>query len=346
MKKRMIIMVLIAAFAVSMLMGCSGDSTENKAENEVENDTYKVGFALMNLENAVWQTMVNGMEAGAEELGNVEFQVYNGNNDAATQITNIENMITMGYDAIIIHAFDTEAFADVTQQALDAGIVVCAYDDVIRDAATGEELDYQFTFLCSNYDIGYNVGKMAAEWTKATFEGEEDIEFGLLWMPEFEYHWTRREGMEAAINEIDPRIKIVDDQNGYDVAAGATACEVWLQSYPNMKGVVACGDGPLLGYCEAWAAAGKDIKDPEFGMFGNDGVDDAIDHIYEGAILRGDVGLDVYNGGSDVVKQCVAEITGEGAEDVVMPMFNVTADTVQEWMSDEMLYHGVYSKTK
>lgn len=330
MKKRT---VLLSALAVSMIAGCAASAEE---------EPYKVGFALMNLENAVWQTMCNGMAAGAEEMG-VEFQVFNGNDDVATQISNIENMITMGYDAIIIHAFDTEAFADVTQQALDQGIVICAYDDVIRNAETGEELDYNFTFLCSNYDIGYNVGKMAAEWTKATFEGDEDIEFGLLWMPEFEYHHTRREGMEAAIAEIDPRIKIVDDQNGYDVATGATACEVWLQSHPDLKGVLAGGDGPLLGYCEAWAAAGKDITDGTFGMFGNDGVDDAIDYIYEDAILRGDVALDVYNGGSDVVKACVLEIEGGEAEDVVMPMFNATRDTVEEWMANEMLYHGKYS---
>ncbi len=307
-------------------------------------DTTKVGFALMNLENPVWQTMCQGMQSGADEAG-VEFQVFNGNDDVATQVSNIENMITMGFDAIIVHAFDTEAFADVTQKALDAGIVICAYDDVIRNAETGEELDYDFTFLCSNYDIGYNVGKMAAEWTKETFEGEEDIEFGLLWMPEFEYHHTRREGIEAAIAEIDPRIKIVDDQNGYSVETGATACEVWLQSHPELKGVVACGDGPLLGYCEAWVAAGKDIADPEFGMFGNDGVDDAIDYIYEDAILRGDVALDVYNGGADVVRACVKQINGEEAEDIVMPMFNATKGTVEEWMSNEMLYHGKYSES-
>ena len=329
------IVALLLAFTLLLGVNLSVYAQEN---------SYKIGFALMTLENPIWQTMVNGMQAGADELGNVEFQVFNGNSDVATQITNIENMITMGYDAIIIHVFNTEAFADVTQQALDAGIVICGYDDFIRNAETDESLNYQFNFLCSNYDIGYRVGQMAAEWTRAAFEEERDISFGLLWNPEFEFHWERRAGMEAAIAEIDPRIKIVDDQSGIDVAAGATACEVWLQSHPELKGVVACGDGPLLGYCEAWAAAGMDLKAPNFGMFGNDGVDDAIDHIYEGSILRGDVALDVFNGGSEVIKACVTWLEGGETEDVIMPMFNATAATVSEWISNEALYHGQYGK--
>lgn len=348
MKKKVFCLVAAAVLGLSLLSGCAKQEKAKGSEESSEpstgtEETYKVGFALMNLENPVWQTMVKGMEAGAEEAG-VEFQVFGANDDVATQITNIENMITMGYDAIIVHAFDTEAFADVTKKALDAGIVICGYDDVIRDGATGEEVDYQFKWLCDNYEIGHRVGQMAAEWTKATFEGDDEIPFGLLWTPEFEYHHDRRQGMEDAFSEIDPRIVIVDDQPGYDTEAGAEACEAWLQSYPDMKGVVACGDGPLLGYCEAWTAAGQDIKNPEFGMFGNDGVDDAIDRIYEESILRGDVALDVYSGGSDIVKACVTWIKGGTTEDFVMPMFNATIDTVGEWMANEMLYHGKYSE--
>lgn len=329
--KRLLALVLTIMLVLSV---CTFASAEEKI---------KVGFALMNSENPVWQTMCKGMQSGADEVG-ASFQVFDANSDVQTQITNIENMITMGYNAIIVHVFNTEAFADVTQKALDAGIVICSYDDIVRDSVTNEPLKYQFDFLCSNYEIGYRVGQMAAEWSKATFEGTDDIPFGLLWNPEFEYHHERRQGMEDAIAAIDPRIKIVDDQAGIDTATGADACEAWLISQPDLKGVVACGDGPLLGYLEAWTAAGKAIDDPNFGMFGNDGVDDAIDAIYENTILRGDVALDVYNGGAEVVKACVTWVNGGTADSIVMPMFNATKATVDEWMSNTMLYHGKYAK--
>lgn len=328
--KKLLALILVVALALSVV-AISG------AED------YKVGFVLMNLENPVWQTMVKGMESGAEKLG-IGFQALGANNDVATQIQNIENMIIQGYNAIIVQAWDTEAFADVTKQALAEGIVICGYDDVIRDGETGELVDYQFKWLCSNEEIGYNVGKMAAEWTKATFEGDEEIAFGLLWCPEFEYHHDRLNGMKKAIEEIDPRINIVVDMSGSTTEAGAEACEAWLIAHPELKGVVACGDGPLLGYCEAWTAAGNDIADPNFGMFGNDGVDDAIDVIYEDGILRGDVALDVYNGGAEIVEACMTWVQGGTTGDFVIPMFNATKDTVGEWMSNPMLYHGKYAK--
>ena len=248
---------------------------------------YKVGFALQTLEVAVWQRMVNGMEAAAADLG-VEFQCMVANSDVSKQIANIENMISMGYDAIIVHVFDTQAFADVVQSALDAGIIICAYDDTIVDASTGEALDYQFSFVCDNYEIGYRVGTMAAEWTLATFDDSyETLQFGCLWHPEYKLQWDRVDGIKAALAELDPRVEIVEELEGLLV---------------------------------------------------EDGVQDAIDMVAAGQIIRGDVGLDVYNGGYQTVEACVAWLNGETTEDVIMPMINVTEDSASEWINDPTLY--------
>lgn len=315
---------------------CTSMTTVISAEENANND-YKVGFCLQSMDVAVWNTMSEGMKAKAEELG-VGYDCQVANNDVATQIANIENMIAQGYDAIIIHAFDREAFSDVVKEALEEGVVICAYDDNIIDPSTGEPVDYQLTFLCDNYEIGYRVGKMAAEWTKATFPDEEKLQFGLLCHREFQYQWDRVEGIEAAIQEFDPRIEIVEELEGLVIEDGVAAAETWMQSYPDMKGVVATNDTALLGYSEAWTAAGNDIKDGNFGMFGNDGVKDAIDLVADDAILRGDVGLDVYNGGAQALEACVKVLNGEDAENVVMPMVDVTVDTADEWKADENLY--------
>jgi len=315
--------------------GTNADATTSTTNTE--SDTYKIGFALQTLEVAVWQRMVNGMEQAAKDK-NVEFTCFVANSDVAKQIANIENMISMSYDAIIVHVFDTQAFADVVQEALDAGIVICAYDDVIVNAATDENLDYQFSFVCDNYEIGYRVGTMCAEWTKATFDTEEPLEVGCLWHPEYQLQWDRVEGMKAALAEKDPRVKIVEELEGLLVEDGVKAAETWIQTYPNMVGVVATNDTCLQGFSEAWAAAGKDLSDPLFGMFGNDGVQDAIDMVAAGQIIRGDVGLDVYNGGYETVEACITWIEGGSTEDIIMPMINVTYDSAEEWTSDPNLY--------
>lgn len=326
-----------AAILTTAAMCASMPMMVNAEENEKPGEGYKVGFCLQSMDVAVWNTMSEGMKARAEELG-AEYNCQVANNDVATQIANIENMVAQGYDAIIIHAFDREAFADVVKEALDQGVVICAYDDNIIDASTGEPVDYQLTFLCDNYEIGYRVGTMAAEWTKETFPDEEKIQFGLLCHREFQYQWDRVEGMEAAIAEIDPRIEIVEELEGLVIEDGVAAAETWIQSYPDMKGVVATNDTALMGFSEAWTAAGKDLHDETFGMFGNDGVKDGIDLVADGTILRGDVGLDVYNGGADALEACIKVLNGEEAENVIMPMINVTVDTADEWKADENLY--------
>ncbi len=347
----------LALTMTAALAGCSSKpavpaeteapgQTEEAAETEAEAEApasgeagqkWKVGFALESMDVAVWNTMSEGMAAKAEELG-VDYTCMTANNDVATQIANIENMITQGYNAIIIHSFDREAFADIVNKAIAAGIVICAYDDEIIDAATGEPCKYPITFLCDNYEIGRRVGTMACEWALEKYPDEEEIQMGLLWHHEFEYQQDRVRGMKDVIAELDPRITIVDEQEGLVVEDGVAAAEAWLQAYPNLKGVLATNDTCLLGFSEAWVAAGRDIKDDTFGMWGNDGVADAIDIVAEGGIIRGDVGLDVYNGGADALAACVAILNGESAESVVMPMINVTEETAAEWMADENLY--------
>lgn len=162
--KKIIALALSALLILSLFTGCTTktDTTtpandkpaaqpeQSETDATASTDPYKVGFALQTLEVAVWQRMVNGMQAAADESG-IAFKCLVANSDVATQISNIENMIAMDYDAIIVHVFDTQAFADVVQQALDKGIVVCAYDDAIVDPASGENLKYQFSFVCDKW---------------------------------------------------------------------------------------------------------------------------------------------------------------------------------------------------
>lgn len=302
-------------------------------------EKYKIGFALKSMDVAVWNTMSEGMADEAEKLG-VEYTCMVANNDVATQVSNIENMIAQNYDAIIIHAFDKQAFATVVNEAIEKGIVICAYDDNIIDPATGEPCLYPLSFLCDNYQIGYRVGTMAAEWTLEQFPDETgDLEFGVLWHREFEYQQARLAGIQDAIAEKDPRIKLVNEQEGLVTEDGVKACEAWTQSFPNLKGVLATNDTCLLGYAQAWQAAGKDMKDDNFGMFGNDGVNDAIDMVAEGTILRGDVGLNVYDGGAMAVLACVKQLDGVETESVILPMVDVTSENAEEdWISQPTLY--------
>ena len=69
--------------------------------------------------------------------------------DIPNQLAQIENMITKGVDALVIAAIDGTTLSDALQQAADQGIIVIAYDRLIRDS---ENVDYYATF--DNFQVG------------------------------------------------------------------------------------------------------------------------------------------------------------------------------------------------
>jgi putative multiple sugar transport system substrate-binding protein len=77
------------------------------------------------------------------------------NNDVATQVSQLENMITKGAKVLIIASIDGTALKGVLQQAADADVVVIAYDRLIRD-----------TLNCNYYTSfdNYLVGKLQGDF--------------------------------------------------------------------------------------------------------------------------------------------------------------------------------------
>uniref|UniRef100_UPI003A851AE9 substrate-binding domain-containing protein n=1 Tax=Streptomyces sp. 4F14 TaxID=3394380 RepID=UPI003A851AE9 len=62
-----------------------------------------------------------------------------GEDDPDQQVSQIENMITQGVDALIVAAIDNKSLGNVMQQAKDADIPVISYDRLILGT---ENVDY------------------------------------------------------------------------------------------------------------------------------------------------------------------------------------------------------------
>ena len=86
--------------------------------------------------------------------------------DIPTQVSQVENMITKGAEALIIAAIDGTTLSEVLQTAADADIPVIAYDRLIRES---ENVDYYATF------DNFLVGQQQA-WTVLNGLGLTDLE--------------------------------------------------------------------------------------------------------------------------------------------------------------------------
>ena len=75
----------------------------------------KVGFAFYNLSNPVWAELVEEAQTYGKEKG-LGVTYVDAGEDSATQISQIENFIQSGMDAICILAVDVEAVEPVAKK--------------------------------------------------------------------------------------------------------------------------------------------------------------------------------------------------------------------------------------
>ncbi|GAB3205059.1 multiple monosaccharide ABC transporter substrate-binding protein [Marinactinospora thermotolerans] len=133
----------LLAGAALLLSSCAvGDAARTSGENGT------VGIAMPTQSSERWVDDGANMVEHFEELGYGADLQY-AEDVVETQVSQIENMITKGVDALVIAAIDGEALTDVLQQAADQDIPVISYDRLIRGT---EHVDYYATF--DNFQVG------------------------------------------------------------------------------------------------------------------------------------------------------------------------------------------------
>ena len=167
MKKKLVSGLLCAAMSVSLLAGCGSDPTANKASSapaassavasEAPASTAaastaaasttaaaggKVGVAMPTKDLQRWNQDGSNMQKQLEAAGyTVDLQYAN--NDVATQVSQIENMIANGDQILVVASIDGSSLGTVLAQAKEQNIPVIAYDRLIMDT---DAVSYYATF--------------------------------------------------------------------------------------------------------------------------------------------------------------------------------------------------------
>ncbi|WP_460776242.1 multiple monosaccharide ABC transporter substrate-binding protein [Microbacterium sp. GXF7504] len=140
--------ILLTAAAVSVsalaLAGCSNAGGDSSGGG----DGGLIGVAMPTKSSERWIQDGNAVKEQLEAAGfSVDLQYAE--DDIPTQVSQIENMITKGAEALIIASIDGTTLSEVLQNAADADIPVIAYDRLIRDS---ENVDYYASF--DNFVVG------------------------------------------------------------------------------------------------------------------------------------------------------------------------------------------------
>src|SRR5947199_1746752 len=131
-----------------LALALAGAATMASAITASAQDKATVGIAMPTKSSARWIDDGNNMVKTLKERGyNTDLQYAE--DDIPNQLSQIENMVTKGAKVLVIAAIDGTTLSDVLKQARDRGIIVIAYDRLIRDTPN---VDYYATF--DNFQVG------------------------------------------------------------------------------------------------------------------------------------------------------------------------------------------------
>lgn len=266
MRKKILALLMTAAMIMG-LSGCTiitidGENSDGK-NSAVYEGNGSIGLAISTMNNPFFVSLAEGAKE-ASEKEDVSLITVDAGNDAAKQVSDVEDLISKNVSVLIVNPVDSDAIAPAVKDAVEKGVKVISVDRVVN----GVEVDCQ---IASDNIQG---AKMATEYLiELIGEGAEVAE--IQGTPGASATIDRGEGFHEA---ADTQLQVVASQTAnFSRAEGLTVMENMLQSSGNIKGVFAHNDEMALGALEAIAASGKDIK-----VVGFDATDDAVTAVKAG----------------------------------------------------------------
>lgn len=270
-RKKLTALLLTTAMTIGMLVGCGSSNTSSDSTSQPAASTDTKGDELAETETEVaettsedapyivflegtdansWRTQCeNVMQEQADKYiasGDIsKYKLFVANNDATTQIQQMEQAIQDGAGAIIINPVSTTGLTATIDKATKAGIKVFSIDQHITHPD-----------VISITNDQYKWAKIQAEWFVEEIDGKGNI-----------YVMNAIQGApasdirEQAFNDVlskYPDIKVLASDYGmWDEGKGKEIMTQWLATNKDYDAVL-CQDGIAVGILEAVEAAGAD----------------------------------------------------------------------------------------
>ena len=248
-------------------------AAEEPAE-EASGDHFVIGYAQRATDVAYTIAMMEDNQAyAAENYPEIEFLNTDAHNDAATQASNIEDLIAAGVDLIMVSPLTEDGLTDAVQEAMNAGIPVVTMDREVL-------CDVTCKVVADNYEMGVMAADKLADMMN--YEGNVIEVCGTVGASAT---LGRQGGFEDRMAEAYPNIKIIDSKDcDYNSANAATYMEDMLQKYGEgeIQAIYAHNDVMAYGAIETLAAAGRD--DEGILVCGMDGEEAAFQMVKDGTM--------------------------------------------------------------
>jgi ribose transport system substrate-binding protein len=203
-----------------------------------------IGLSISTLDNPYFVALRDGARAEARARS-MRLITVDAQNDAARQISNVEDLIQRKVSVILLNPTDSDAVASVVKEADAAGIRVISLDRAVNGATVSVQ-------VASNNVGG---GEMAANFLLNKLGGKGNL-VELVGIPGSSAARERGKGFDEVIR-AHPGVTLVAEQPAnFDRAQGLVVMENILQRDRNIQGVFAQNDEMALGAATALDEAG------------------------------------------------------------------------------------------
>ena len=205
----------------------------------------KIGLAVPNLQADFFNQIKLGVEGYAGKLG-IEVIVVDAKNDTATQVSQVQDLITQGIDAFIYIPAGAAAAAVPTRLARAEGIPVINVDRE-PDGEPGDTVIYGENVLSAYQVCSHIIGLAGGEGKMVIVHGQKGT------TPEVQ----RFQGCKRAIDE-NPGIELVAQQwsQMWSPDEGFSIAQNMLQAHPDVKVIFGQADALAMGAAKAVEVAG------------------------------------------------------------------------------------------
>lgn len=252
----------LVLIVLALVLGCS---SKEKAEKP------KIAVVVSSLNNPWFVMLAESAAENARKLG-YEAKIFDSQNNPAIESDNFENLISSGYDAILLNPTDSDGSISSILKAKTAGIPVFCMDREVNadDAATSQ-------ILSDNYSGCVAIG---IEFVKELKEKGKYVE--IIGLVGDNNTWARSGGFHSVVDNF-PNLKMVAQQSGnFDRTKAMEVLETIMQANPDIDAVFCGNDAMAMGAFQALQAAGKEYQ---VKIFGFDGAPDVVEKIREKKIV-------------------------------------------------------------
>ena len=357
MKKRRFFAILLAAVMLLSMAGCSNNEADPAVSSssddansgsavdsgttsvditisDLETNEYgipenipipegkklRIGYLSMTEQNQFNVNMGDALRDVAASYGDaIDLMCTDARSLIPQQLSQAEDMINEGMDAIIVFPIDQEASAPVVSAIDESGIPFVLMNTFTNNKELAD-------VYCGVNDV--EAGQIAIQIMAETLGGEGNIYVmeGLLGDPANEY---RREGVETEIKNY-PNMSIGSMHAAdWDRGKAMSLMEDWINSGEDFDGLVCMNDEMAISAILALEAAGRD----DVIVIGIDAIEEAQQMVKEGR-MHATILQSAEGQGGGAMNLAIALALGLEVEpEYLVPWVAITAENVDDYLS-------------